>query len=265
MDSLGILIAVVIIFLVLLFFLLIFPRSLNSQNPTNSEHFDNPILKLGNLKHSEWNTKKVKCSSCQEGYKVHSEYPDKISAAKLMAEINRRNLKLIEHMRQKYISKPSGFNPDKTGAIDVIPMAQMFSEEHNGPATSEYLQDRVNQLIKNYDSDSITEISPLNSKGNTSYTENKKHLVLCLREKQADARGMYNLHDINTMMFVVVHELAHMGNANFGHTENFWSLFKFMLENAVEAGIYIPVDYSRKPILYCGLLLSYNPLFDKNA
>lgn len=257
------LIAAIIFLVILLFLLFINPAS----KQQGAEHFDNPILQIGKLKHSEWNTKKVKCSACKEGYNVHKEHHDPVEAAKLIAEINKRNLKLIEHLQQKYIHNPNpGFDPDKTGAIDVIPIAKMFSEEHIG-STSEFLQERVNQLIKNYESENISEISPLNSKGNTSYTENKKHLVLCLRKKQADNNGLYNLHDINTMMFVVIHELAHMMNNGFGHTDGprgFWALFRFMLENAVEAGIYIPVDYSKHPIVYCGLLLSYNPLFEKS-
>lgn len=231
-------------------------------------------MQIGPLKHSEWNTKKIKCEACsnsKEGYNVHKEHHDPQEAAKLMDEINKRNLKLIEFMRQKYLHNPNpSFNPDKSGVIDVIPMdpfrnsvSNIFSEEHYG-LTAEFLQERVAQLIRNYDSENISEISPLNSKGNTSYTENKKHLVLCLREKKPNSQGLYNLHDINTMMFVVIHELAHMMNNGFGHTDGpkgFWSLFKFMLENAVEANVYTPVNYARTPVLYCGLLLTYSPLF----
>jgi len=67
-------------------------------------------------------------------------------------------------------------------------------------------------------------------------------------------------------MFVVVHELAHMMNDLWGHSEqsNFWYLFKFLLLNAVEIDIYKPVNYAVKPIVYCGLKLTYNPLFDNN-
>jgi hypothetical protein len=118
------------------------------------------------------------------------------------------------------------------------------------------------QLISNYNSDEIYEISPLNKQGLTSYTENKKVLILCLRRKAADLAGHHPLHDINTMMFVVLHELTHMMNSTWDHHYDFWQLFKFVLENAVEAGVYTPVDYSRAPIVYCGLRLSYNPLYD---
>lgn len=216
------------------------------------------------FKFSRWNTKKVKCASCIEGYNVHKEHHNPEEAAKLIAEINRRNIKLIEYLKKKYVNDPNpSWNPDKSGLIDVIPMSEIFSEKHIG-TTNEFLQQRVNQLIENYDSKNITEISPLNSQGNTSYTENKSKLVLCLRHK-SPTNGKYELHDPNTMMFVVIHELAHMMNDGFGHTDGprgFWALFKFLLQNGVESGVYVPVDYYSQPITYCGLLLSYNPLYD---
>jgi len=217
------------------------------------------------FKFSRWNTKKVKCESCLEGYNVHKEHHNPVDAARLISEINRRNLVLIEHLKKKYITDANpSWNPDKAGLIDVIPMGEMFGERHIG-ATSEFLQERVMQLIENYDSNNITEISPLNAQGNTSYTENKRKLVLCLRQKKPNAAGKYELHDPNTMMFVVIHELAHMMNNGFGHTDGprgFWALFKLLLENANEAGVYKPVDYFQQPVVYCGLLLSYNPMFD---
>ena len=146
------LLAVVIFLVILLFLSLIIGLSNDTKK---QENFDNPIMKIGKLKHSEWNTKKVTCSACKEGYNVHNEHHNPVDAAKLMAEINKRNVKLIEFLQNKYVNNPNpNFNPDKSGAIDVIPMSQMFSEEHIG-STSEFLQERVNQLIKNYESENI--------------------------------------------------------------------------------------------------------------
>ena len=78
--------------------------------------------------------------------------------------------------------------------------------------------------------------------------------------------GKNKLHDINTMMFVVIHELAHIMNNRWGHTKssNFWELFKFMLINGIEIGIYEPINYAIDPIVYCGLEITYNPIYDTN-
>jgi hypothetical protein len=53
-------------------------------------------------------------------------------------------------------------------------------------------------------------------------------------------------------------------NDKMNHSEEsgFWPLFKFMLVNAVDCGIYTPIDYAAHPVVYCGLKLSYNPYYD---
>jgi hypothetical protein len=48
-----------------------------------------------------------------------------------------------------------------------------------------------------------------------------------------------------------------------GHKEEFWSNFKFLLENAVRAHIYTAIDYGKKPIQYCGILIDESPLYKK--
>jgi hypothetical protein len=204
-----------------------------------------------------------------ERYNVHRQHHDPVKAAELLGEITKRNQKLIEHLQKNYVDnslKP--MNPLKNNHIDVVHGTELYTGRDlsniSEIQTREYIQARVEQLMRNYDSDKIYEISPLNPQGNTSYAEGKKKLVLCLREKHPGDDGLHDLHDVNTMMFVVIHELAHMMNNLWGHDEdsNFWYLFKFLLVRAVEIEIYEPENYALRPIVYCGLKLTYNPLFD---
>lgn len=226
-------------------------------------------------KHSAWNTYGMKicdntASSC-ESYYVHREHYNPKEAAKILEEVTSRSKKFMEHLDSKYTNHESvGVNPDKSNRIDVVGGSEIYNADdmvvssmHN-MLTPEYIQERVTQLLKNYDSDQIHEISPLNKEGNTSYTENKERLVLCLRKKEKNANGEHELHDINTIMFVVLHELTHMMHDQWGHSVGFWVLFKFVLLNAVEAGVYYPINYADHPIKYCGLLLTYNPIYDNH-
>lgn len=212
-----------------------------------------------------------------EKYMVHNAHSDSKAAAKLMAEINSRNETLINYLQEKYSnSSPQILNdPSKNNRIDIISSTKMYPisgeigagdvvEQLKNPLNREYLQERIAQLVRNYSPDRIYEISPRNTGDATSYTEDKRTLVLCLRHKKPNAVGKYELHDINTMMFVVLHELGHMMNNTWNHKLDFWVLFKFLLLNATEAGIYKPVDYSKYPINYCGLWLRYNPIYDNN-
>lgn len=215
------------------------------------------------FRYSHWNNVSIGlCPKCEK-YHVHQEHGNKKEAAMIMAEIIRRNGILIEHLKNKYVQQ--NFQPDfdstKNGRIDVIPSSELQIAQN--PLKMEYIQNRIEQLIQNYNPKDIYEISPKNVSGVTSYTQDKKKLIFCLRKKQKNKRNEYELHDINTIMFVDIHELTHMMNDMWGHQSDYWILFKFMLENAVECGVYKPVDYNKNPIDYCGLILSYNPLIDK--
>lgn len=86
----------------------------------------------------------------------------------------------------------------------------------------------------------------------TSYTINKgEKIVFCLRSKLLD-----NIHDMNTLMYVVIHEMAHVGCPEYGHTPLFKKIFKFLLEQSIVINIYKPVDYRIKPQNYCGMTIN---------
>lgn len=233
------------------------------------------------FRYSPLNTRAVgACTGLGDGqtceyYYVHREHDDTAAAAGLMNEITRRNNILLSYIKNKYDTTTASSDPDKSGRIDVIPGSGLYPTDINwdelqnsqtaGVEIREYLHDRIHQLMINYDQDRLYEISPLNKTGVTSYAEDKTTLILCLRKKLPNKDGVYELHDINTMMFVVLHELSHMMNDRWGHDKasRFWTLFKFMLANAVECNVYKPIDYGTHPITYCGLKLSYNPYYDQ--
>jgi hypothetical protein len=91
----------------------------------------------------------------------------------------------------------------------------------------------------------------------TSYSENKGELiVVCLRDK----RPPYPFADENTVMFVLLHEMAHLMTETIGHTQEFWSNFKRILGDAVQIGIYHPVNYAHSPVKYCGMKITDSPI-----
>lgn len=217
------------------------------------------------IKYSAYNTsKRTGCDQCREYY-VHNIHTNQDAAALLINEINIRNRILIDHLRSKYLQSTAFSDPYKSGRIDVIQPSEIYlgaiqKLDTNRVESMNYVQERVEQLVSHYNEKSIYEISPLNKTNVTSYTQDKKTLILCLRHKN----GKHELHDINIMMFVVIHELSHMMNNQWGHQTDFWTLFKFMLQNATECGTYQPVDYRLHPVRYCGIWIQYSPLFDNS-
>jgi hypothetical protein len=93
----------------------------------------------------------------------------------------------------------------------------------------------------------------------TSYSENKgQKIVVCLRDKTKAPE--YPLIDKNTVMFVMLHEMSHLATETIGHTSEFWTNFKRILHDAVQIGIYTPVNYARQPMPYCGMTISDSPI-----
>ena len=118
--------------------------------------------------------------------------------------------------------------------------------------------DAVKRLVEKYNPKRVIEISPLSQ--HTAYSENKgEKLAFCLNKKR-------NIHsemtELNTLVFVGIHELSHIASITQGHGDEFWDNFKFLLENAVEAKIYTPEDYSKNSVDYCGMKITDSPIFD---
>ncbi len=70
-------------------------------------------------------------------------------------------------------------------------------------------------------------VSP--SPGETSYTVDKYDIYMCLRNSEG------RVHDHHILLFAFIHELAHVGCEDVGHTDEFWAYFRALL--------YILCDY----------------------
>ena len=112
-----------------------------------------------------------------------------------------------------------------------------------------------NRLSQKYNPDNISE-SLSNSKY-TSYSVNKgEKIVLCIRHKDKDESFV----DLNTIMFVVIHELAHLESKTIGHNKEFWDNMTELLKIGIKLGVYKYVDYKQSPIKYCGINVTATPL-----
>lgn len=144
-------------------------------------------------------------------------------AADRLAYVNNNLNKLVNHLAAKY--------PDKKN---------------------------VQRLINGYNPKKIYETLPTSEF--TAYSENKgEKLAFCL-DTEKNSKG--RLIDINTLMYVALHEVSHIATKSIGHNDEFWNNFKFMITEAKEINIYNPVDYKKEPARYCGMNISDNPYYD---
>lgn len=120
-----------------------------------------------------------------------------------------------------------------------------FIKKDNNPEYMKYLSNLTDK-IDNVD----IEENILNKY--TSYSVNKgDELVICLKSKKSG-----KIHDINLLMYVVLHEIAHIMCPEYGHGPLFIKIFKYITEEAVKAGIYKKIDFEKNPTEYCGMTIN---------
>jgi hypothetical protein len=147
---------------------------------------------------------------------------DKQQAAELLALIKQKLIQLVDKCKQKH-------------------------KDHDG----------VLRLAERFNPDVISEGGK--DKSYTTYTLNKgEKIVFCLRARDETD----NLHDLNLLAFVAIHELAHIMTLSTGHTEEFQKNFTFLLKEAVEFGLYTPENFRSNPTTYCGIAVTDTPLPD---
>lgn len=187
------------------------------------------------------NARYVKSDIDNQWYRVHLTHSNPKEAANTLALLNHRIKMLLMDLQGKY-SKELEFS-------------------FRGKTRKKVTQ----VIVERYDWRNLVENSPLNPDRDTSYTLDKgAEIALCLRHASPPSK-VEEIHDLNTLTFVALHELAHLGIEETGHPLVFMKTFRFLLESAEEAGIYKSPDYYNHPKEYCGIVITYNPRWDENV
>lgn len=160
----------------------------------------------------------------------------------------------------------------KSGIDEDFHLVQDFKDKNNAADLMAEIKNRIEKLLNylkktypnnpdvarllgNYEEDNIRETDI--DDNDTSFSLDKgEEIHLCLRNKKD-----FRLHEINILMFVTIHELAHLMSKSYGHNAEFNKNFIFLLRESIKVGIYNNIDYSRKQTNYCGMTVNSNPLF----
>lgn len=176
-------------------------------------------------------------------YRVHEGHAEAQRAADTLAGLNARVVDLMRFLRARYVRGGAGDqHPARRGAVE--------------------------RLLERYNPDNLAENSPKDPTGDTAYSLNKGAVVaICLRKKGPRARSpddpdAFEIHDMGVLMFVTLHEMAHISIDQIDHPPRFWAAFRFLLEEAEDAGVYHSPDYAARPTEYCGVKVDYNPRYD---
>lgn len=148
------------------------------------------------------------------------DLPDKLKAANMLAKIRENIFILVDHL-----NKTRQDHPDYIKYIDQL---------------SSRIKDTV--INENGEDNEYTSYSV--SKG--------EQLVFCIRSK----RHKDQIHQLNLIMYVVLHELAHIGCPEYGHGDLFKKIFAFLATEATKINIYTRMDFDKHPEEYCGITIT---------
>ena len=97
-------------------------------------------------------------------------------------------------------------------------------------------------------------LSEVEAADEVAFSVDKTSVHVCLRD------GTGRIEDLNTSMFVLIHELAHVATEDYGHSTQFWANMKFLLELAEQLGVYRYENYDSAGTTFCGHPLGTSPL-----
>jgi len=173
---------------------------------------------------------------------------DKDNAAILLGQMNDKLDKLISYIKDMNVYDLYKIYVVKNNDIQLEKLSRAQKDEFN------IFKDDITRIIKNYNSNALSENTPDSSY--TSYSENKgQKIVFCIRSKKTN-----KLVDLNTMMFVALHEMSHLMTKSIGHNPEFWANFRILLRIAIRNGIYECKDYQVESEDYCGTKITDTPL-----
>jgi predicted metal-dependent hydrolase len=173
--------------------------------------------------------------------------------------LNKKNFVSIESYNgTKYMVYNDNLNKDKANLLELVVknmciLKNSLVKDIESNDLKEY-KSYIKQLDKNFNENRtlIYETDPTSDL--TSYSVNKgEELSVCLKSKSSG-----QLHDINLLMYVIIHEMSHFACPEIGHGALFQKIFKKFIDISIKLEIYHYEDYSSKPVEYCGMILSSN-------
>lgn len=168
---------------------------------------------------------KVRSKVDNREYKVR-DLPDKQHAADLLATLRLRLSTLMDALEQAYPNKH-----------------------------------QVQRLVRNFKADPQRFIESTPDAEHTSYSVNKGERVhFCLRQRD----GSESIVNENVMVFVALHEMAHMITESIGHEPEFWNNFGWLIREAEQRKLYTHIDFKSHPVMYCGVRITDSPRYDPN-
>jgi predicted metal-dependent hydrolase len=156
---------------------------------------------------------------------------------------NKNNFIYVEsNAGVSYLVQKSDNKQEKANLLDKLMKNLFLLKNHLVDNINKYpdIEKYIQQLNRNFNENrtAVYETDPKTKL--TSYSVNKgEELSFCLTSKKTN-----ELHDINLLMYVAIHELSHIACPEIGHGALFKKIFKKFIDVSIELNIYTKVDYN---------------------
>lgn len=155
----------------------------------------------------------------------------------------------------EYLVRPSKVQKEVAASLSKLHgnmtriIAELNIRQKNGSLPDHMLVPTQN-LNKKYSHKAIRE--GIEEQEYTSFSLDKKEIHFCVKSRD----GTNLIYDDNLLLYVGLHECAHMGSPSEGHNQQFKDIFSYLLQVGRDIGVYTPVDFQNSPVNYCGLILN---------
>lgn len=210
----------------------------DDESPLTPEEMSTQVCKIGG---------QGRCIVRMENGEYVADLPDSPAAAQMIIELRHRMDYLARHI-QKAMDRYDEENIDKEPWL--LELKQWCKSIYMDVVSKEDLEIQVKRcktFLERYPDIKLGEKSVIASSKLSSFTLAKKDITLCMRTAQ---KG--NLYDLNTLAYVLLHELGHVMSDTLDHGNDFVFCFKIILRFAVGLGLYTQIDYAKYPVNYCG-------------
>ena len=143
---------------------------------------------------------------------------------------------------------------DKQAAADTLAILRIKLRKMADHLMRNFPSSNCTKNLKNNYNDFKYLSENNDTRHHTSYTVNKgEEMVLCIRQTNN------SLVPMNDITFVALHEMAHICTSSRDHTPEFWTNFSFLLQEAVKLQLWEYIDYDKRPVDYCGIMITDTP------
>lgn len=177
-------------------------------------------------------------STVDNEYYLVRDKPDKLGASNLLATLRKNINGITDYMVDRLNNK----------------MKEMAKDEELSYKVNGQYINRLDKLIRG-----VILMESHENSVYTSYSVNKgEQIVFCIRSKNISnvLNNTNQIHDLNLIMYVALHEISHVACPERDHTPLFNKIFRFICNEAIKMGIYKRMDFRNNPEEYCGMTIT---------